>query len=67
MFLLSRTERHLPPTAMFCNSDEVLLLLEVMHLAKVKSDFITAAMREMPLIWLAVVASQRQGDNVALI
>lgn len=49
-----------PLAAMFWNCDKVLLLLEVMHLAKVKSDLITAAMRERPLVSLAVVVRQRQ-------
>lgn len=47
---------------MFWNCDKVALSLEVMHLAKVKSDLITAAMREGPLISLAVGVRQRR-DN----
>lgn len=34
---------------MFSSCDKVVLLLEVMHLTKVKSDLISASMREMQL------------------
>lgn len=59
-----------PLTVMFCNCDKALLLLEVMHLTKVKSDLITAAVREgcyfAGSCGKAQEARQRWSDNVLM-
>lgn len=59
-----------PLTVMFCSCDKVVLSLEVMHLTKVKSDPITALVREeccfAGLCSIAKKGRQRLGDNVLM-